>query len=84
MWLDKRSHEHTSNGLKQIYFSEGDIDEHAVNFLAEIELEDNLKSYASVWEVDDEDKIICTKDGKVMISKEPLLTLLRLPGNQLD
>jgi hypothetical protein len=49
-----------------------------------IESEDNLKLFASVWEVDDDDKVVLTKNGKVIISKEPLLTVLRLLENSLD
>ncbi len=52
--------------------------------MEEIELEDSLKLYASVWEVDDDSKMVLTKDGKVIISKEPLPMLMRLLGIQLD
>ncbi len=71
--------------LNNIYISEGDVlDRHAINFLQEIELEDNLKLHASVWEADDNGKMVHTKDGKVVVSKEPLTTLMRPLGNQLD
>ena len=43
-----------------------------------------MKLYASVWEVDDDCEMVLTKDGKAVISKEPLSTLLRLLGNSLD
>ena len=38
--------------LNNIYFDERDVDGHVNHFLEEIELEDNLKLHASVWEVD--------------------------------
>ena len=44
----------------------------------------NLKLYASIWEVDNDGKMVLTKNGKVAINKEPLLTLLRLLGNSLS
>ena len=66
---------------------EGDIDEHLVNFLEDflegIESKD-LKVYASVWEVNDNGKIVYTKDGKVVLSKEPSAMLLGIMGNQLN
>jgi hypothetical protein len=49
-----------------------------------IEYEDNLKLYASVWEVNDDGEVVLTKNGMVVISKEPSLTLLRLLGNSLN
>ena len=70
--------------INNIYISEGDIDGHAINFLEVIEREDSLKLYASVWEVDDCGKMVLTRASKVVISKEPLLMLLRLLGNELD
>jgi hypothetical protein len=52
--------------------------------LDKIETEDSLKLQASVWEVDVYGKMVLTKDGKVVISKEPSPMLLRLLGNELD
>jgi hypothetical protein len=49
-----------------------------------IKSEDNLKLCASVWEVDNDGKVVLTKNGKVVISKNPLSTILRLLGNSLD
>ena len=49
-----------------------------------IESEGSLKLYASVWEVDDDGEMVLTKNGKVIISKEPSSMLLRLLGNSLD
>ena len=43
----------------------------------------DLKVYASVWEVKDNGEIIYTKDGKVVLNKEPSATLLRIMWNQL-
>ncbi len=43
-----------------------------------------MKLYASVWQVDDDDEMVLTRNGKVAISKEPSSTLLRLLGNSLD
>jgi len=43
-----------------------------------------LKLYASVWERKDNGEMVLTKDGKVVIIKEPSPTLLRLLGNELD
>ena len=43
-----------------------------------------MKLYASVWEVDNDGKMVLTKNGKAVISKQPLSTLLRLVGNSLD
>ena len=71
------------NVIRNIYISEGDIDGHLVDFLEEIESKD-LKVYASVWEVNDTRKIVYTKDGKVVLNKEPSATLLRIMGNQLN
>ena len=70
--------------INNIYISEGDIDGHAINFLEVIEREDSLKLYASVWEVDNYGKMVITRAGKVVISKESSLMLLRLLGNELD
>ena len=39
--------------------------------MQEIESQDKLKVYASVWEVDDNGKIVYTKDGKVVLNTEP-------------
>ena len=69
--------------IKNIYISEGDIDGHAIDFLEVIEREE-LKLYASVWEVDDNGEVVLTRAGKVVISKEPSPTLLRLLGDELD
>ena len=70
--------------INNIYISEGDIDGHAIDFLEVIEREDSLKLYASVWEVDNYSEMVLTRAGKVVISKEPSPTLLRLLGNELD
>ncbi len=67
--------------INNIYLNEGDIDGNLVDYLEIIEYEDNLKLYALVWEVDDDSKMVLTKNGKVAISKEPSSTLLRLLGN---
>ena len=40
--------------------------------------------YAAVQEVDYDGEVVLTKNGKVVISKEPLLTVLRLLGNSLN
>jgi hypothetical protein len=72
------------NVINNIYLYEGDIDGNLINFLEIIESEDNLKLYSSVCEVDDDSKMVLTKNGKVVISKEPSLMLLRLLGNSLD
>ncbi len=77
-FLDKRSCQYPSNSDKQ------HIDGHLINFLEIIEYEDNLMLYASVWEVNDDGKMVLTKNGKVVISKAPSSTLLRLLGNSLD
>ncbi len=71
------------NVIRNIYISEGDVDGHLVDFLEEIESKD-LKVYASVWEVKDNGEIVYTKDGKVVLNKEPSATLLRIMGNQLN
>jgi hypothetical protein len=70
--------------INNIYLYQGDIDGNLVDYLEIIEYEDNLKLYASVWEVDDDDEMVLTKNGKVVISKEPSSMLLRLLGNSLD
>jgi hypothetical protein len=70
--------------INNIYFNEEYIDGHLVNYLEIIEYEDNWKLFASVWEVDNDGKMVLTNNGKVIINKEPLLTLLRLLGNSLD
>ena len=76
------------NDIRNIYILEGDIDGHLVNFLEDflegIESNDSLKVYASVWEVNDDGKIVYTKDGKVVLNKEPSVMLLRIMGNQLN
>ena len=85
LWiLDERSHQYLSNGDKNIYLYQGDIDGNLVDYLGIIEYEDNLKLYASVWQVDDNGEMVLTRNGKVAISKEPSSTLLRLLGNSLD
>ena len=43
-----------------------------------------MKVYASVWEVNDTGKIVYRKDGKVVLNKEPSVTLLRIMGSQLN
>jgi hypothetical protein len=70
--------------INNIYLYQGDIDGHLVDYLEIIEYGDNLKLYASVWEVDDDGEMVLTRNGKVAISKEPSSTLLRLLGNSLD
>ena len=71
--------------LNNIYISEGDVfDGHPVDLLDEIEMDDQLKLYASVWEVDKNGEMVRTKDGKVVVSKEPSATLMRLLEDQLD
>jgi hypothetical protein len=70
--------------INNIYLYQGDIDGHIVDYLEIIEYDDNLKLYASVWEVDDDGEMVLTRNGKVAISKEPSSTLLRLLGNSLD
>ena len=72
------------NVIRNIYILEVDLDGHLVNFLEEIESQDTLKVYTAVWEVDDNGKIVYTKDGKVVLNKEPSATLLRIMGNQLN
>ena len=76
-----------NNVIKNIYILEGDIDGHLVNFLEDflegIESKD-LKVYASVWEVNNNGKIVYTKDGKVVLNKESSAMLLRIMGNQLN
>ena len=47
-------------------------------------MDDQLKLYASVWEVDKDGEMVRTKDGKVVVSKEPSATLMRLLEDQLD
>ena len=69
--------------IKNIYISEGDIDGHAIDFLEVIEREE-LKLYASVWSFDDDSEVVLTRAGKVVISKEPSRTLLRLLGDELN
>ena len=72
-----------NNVIRNIYISEGDIDGHLVNFWEGIESKD-LKVYASVWEVKNNGEIVYTKDGKVVLNKEPSATLLRIMENQLS
>ena len=43
-----------------------------------------MKLNASVWELNDYVEMVLTMSGKVVISKEPSLMLLRLLGNELD
>ena len=43
-----------------------------------------MKLCASVWEVNNDSKMVLTKNGTVVISKEPSSMLLRLLGNSLD
>ena len=53
--------------INNIYISEGDVfDGHPVDLLDEIEMDDQLKLYASVWEVDKNGEMVRTKDGKVV------------------
>ncbi len=76
-----------NNVIRNIYISEGDIDGHLVDFLEDffegIESKD-LKVYASVWEVNDNDKTVYTKNGKIVLNKGPSAILLRIMGNQLN
>ncbi len=67
--LDKRSCQYLSNGDTEHLPYQGDIDGKLINFVEIIESEDNLKLYASVWEVDDDGEMVLTKIGKVVISK---------------
>ena len=70
--------------INNIYLYQGDIDGNLVNYLEIIEYEDNLKLYASVWQVDDDGEMVLTRNGKVTINKEPSSTILRLLGNSFD
>ena len=70
--------------INNIYLYRGDIDGNLIDYLEIIEYEDNLKLYASVWEVDNKSKTVLLKYGKVVIRKEPWSMLLRLLGNSLD
>ena len=47
--------------INNIYLYEGDIDGNLIDFLEIIESKDNLKLYSSVWEVDDDGKVVLTK-----------------------
>ena len=47
--------------INNIYLNEGDIDWYLIKFLENIESEDNLKLYASVWEVDNDGEMVLTK-----------------------
>ena len=71
-------------GINNMYLYEGDVDRNLIDYLEIIESEDNLKLYASVWDVDDDGEMVLTKNGKVVISKEPSSMLLRLLGTSLD
>ena len=64
--------------LNNIFLYQVDIDGNLIDYLEIIEYEDNLKLYASVWEVDNDGEMVLTKNGKVVISKEPSSMLLRL------
>ena len=70
--------------INNIYFYQGDIDGNLVDYLEIIEYEDNLKLYASVWQVDNDCEMVLTRNGKVAICHEPLSTFLRLPGYSLN
>ena len=72
-----------NNVIRNIYILEGDIDGHLVDFLEEIESKD-MKVYSSVWAVKNNGEIIYTKDGQVVINKEPSVMLLRIMRNQLN
>ena len=73
-----------NNVIRNIYILEGYIDGHLVDFFFEgIESKD-LKVYASVWEVNNNGKIVYTKDGKEVLNTEPSAMLLRIMGNQLN
>ena len=67
-----------------MYIYRGDCYWPSVDFLEDIELEGNLNLFASVWKADDEGKMVITRDGKIIIGKEPSSMLMRLLGNQLD
>jgi hypothetical protein len=82
--LDERSCQYLSKLINNIYLHEGDIDGNLIDFLEIIESKDNLKLYASVWEVDDDDEMVLTKNGKVIITKNPSSMLLKLLGNSFD
>jgi hypothetical protein len=69
--------------INNIYFYQRDINGNFINYLEIIEYEDNLKLYASVWQVEDYGEMVLTRNGKVAISKEPSSTPLRLLGNLL-
>ena len=64
--------------INNIYLHQGDNHGQLIDILDIIESEDNLKLYASVWEVDDDSKTVLIRNGKVVIRKELLSTLLRL------
>ena len=49
-----------------------------------IERDNTLNVYASVWELGDDGNMVLTKDGKIVLNKEPSWTLLKLIGKQLD
>ena len=44
-----------------IYLNEGDIDGNLISFLEIIESEDNLKLCASVWEINNDSKVVLIK-----------------------
>jgi hypothetical protein len=69
------------NVIRNIYYLE--VEGHPVDFLDEIEREDSLKVYASVWEVDDDGELVKTKDGKAVLNKEPSASLLKIMGDLL-
>ncbi len=79
-----RSHQYLSNGDKQHLPLSRRYKWALINFLEIIESEDNLKLYASEWEVDNDGEMVLTRNGKVITSKEPLSMLLRLIVNSLD
>ena len=70
--------------INNIYLYQGNIDGNLVNFLEIIEPEDNLKLYVSVWEVNNDGKMVLTENGKAVISKEPSIMLSTLLGNSLN
>jgi hypothetical protein len=69
---------------RNILISKGDFAGNAISLLENIERDNTLKVYASEWELDYDDQMVLTKDGKVVLNKEPSWTLLKLIGKQLN
>ena len=55
--------------INNIYLNEGDIDGHLVDYLEIIKYEDNLKLYASVWQVDDDGEMVLTRNARSQLTK---------------